>query len=200
MPVSHTAHPSIVDIRSRRSCWYAALAALVGLALLSGWLAARGPVVAVYATTDFTHLPGAAGPSTSPAASDGCASIRKVGDSKELVEEECGSQASTFRVIGRVSDTSQCVGDADLIYTWSTQMLSGAVCLDYDWTHGQCLLITADTASKADCLIPGAVQPDQAIIGAVDVSYCCSGGIPHPVRHFAVCTTPGNESGERSMR
>lgn len=168
--------------------WLVLLVVLTVLPLGCAVLGTRGPAVAVYASADFTHL---------PAATDGCASIHQVGDSKELVEQACGSSASTFRVIGRVGESSQCVGDADLIYTWSSQMLSGAVCLDYDWTPGQCMLITPDTAAKSDCADSASVRPDGAIIGAVDVSYCRSGGIPHPVRHFAICTIPGNEPADR---
>lgn len=33
-----------------------------------------------------------------------------------LVDEPCGSIASTFRVIARVGNVSQCVRDADLTY------------------------------------------------------------------------------------
>jgi hypothetical protein len=39
------------------------------------------------------------------------------------VDEACGSRASTFHVIGRVADASQCVHDADLSYSWSTGVL-----------------------------------------------------------------------------
>ncbi len=146
-----TTVPGTMSRTDRAPRWLVLLVVLTVLALGCAVLGTRGPAVAVYASADFTHL---------PAATDGCASIHQVGDSKELVEQACGSSASTFRVIGRVGESSQCVGDADLIYTWSSQMLSGAVCLDYDWTPGQCMLITPDTAAKSDCADSASVRPD----------------------------------------
>lgn len=39
-------------------------------------------------------------------------------------------------MLAKVSQESQCVGDSDMIYNRSSHPLSGAVCLDYDWTPG----------------------------------------------------------------
>ncbi len=91
---------------------------------------------------------------------------------------------------GWAGDASQAVRDADLTYKSS----SGAVCLDYDWAANQCLHITKGAVSKVDCLHRGAVLPDFAIIGAVDVTYCREGGIAHSVRHFTVCTLAGDKN------
>ena len=79
--------------------------------------------------------------------------------------------------------------DADLIYSSS----SGAVCLDYDWAADQSLQITNDAVSKVNCADRGAMLPEVAIIGAVDVTYCREGGIAHSVRHFTVCTRRGQK-------
>ncbi len=98
--------------------------------------------------------------------------------------------ASTFRVIARVGNVSQCVRDADLTYSSS----SGAVCLDYDWAPNQCLQITDAAVSKVNCADRGAVLPDVAIIGDADLTYCREGGIAHSVRHFTVCTLAGDKN------
>lgn len=147
----------------------------------------------VYPTTDFARLPVSATTLTL-AAPASCVSISHVNGSLKLVDEACGSPASTFRVIARVADVSQCVHDADLTYSWSSGPKSGAVCLDYDWVADQCLQITGESVSKVNCADRGAVRPQLAIIGAVDVSYCREGGIAHRVRHFTVCTLAGDKN------
>ena len=146
--------------------WPLALAAVSVTALAFAMLAVTRPQTVVYPTTDFAGLPLTAATLT-PAASSSCVSLGIVDGSPTPVGQPCGSPASTFRVIGRVSDVSQCVHDADLTYSWSSGPTSGAICLDYDWVAGQCLHIASDTVDKVDCTRHGAVQPEMAIIGAV---------------------------------
>jgi hypothetical protein len=172
--------------------WPIALAALTITALLIGWLGPGGPQVVVYPTTDFARLPISATAAT-PSAAASCVSARHVDGSLKFVDQACGSAASAFRVIGRVADVAQCVPDADLTYSWSSGWKSGAVCLDYDWVADQCLQITKESVAKVNCADRGAVRPQMAIIGAVDVSYCREGGIAHRVRHFTVCTLAGDK-------
>jgi len=127
---------------------------------------------------------------SAPAKAPPCVSLRGV---IGPVDEPCGTPASTFRVIGRVAQASQCVPDADLTYSWTAAQSSGTMCLDYDWVADQCLHISDNAVSKVDCTDRAAVRPQLAIIGAVDVSYCLGGGIAHRVRHFTVCTLAGNK-------
>jgi hypothetical protein len=180
----------------RRGFWYRwrwpiAFAAVTVTALVIPWLAVSGPRAVVYPTTDFARLPTMSSP---PAAAQSCVAMRQLAGALKLVDETCGSPASTFRVIGRVADASQCVHDADLTYSWSSGANSGTVCLDYDWTADQCLRIGSDAVSKVNCANRGAVRPERAVIGAVDVSYCREGGIAHPVRRFTVCTLAGDKN------
>lgn len=174
--------------------WPLALAAVAVPALVLAGLGALRTQVVVYPTTDFARLPTGAVTSATPAGPISCVSVWRVNGSSKLVDEACGSPASTFRVIGRVGNVSQCVYDADLTYSWSSVGASGAVCLDYDWAANQCLQITSNAVSKVDCSERGAVRPEMAVIGAVDVSYCREGGIAHSVRHFTVCTLAGNKN------
>jgi hypothetical protein len=172
--------------------WPIALFALATAVVLVGWLGPGGPQIVVYPTTDLARLPvSAADPVPAPPSS--CASLRQVNGSPQLVDETCGTPASTYRVIDRVAAESQCVHDADLTLSWSSGGKSAATCLDYDWVAGQCLLIANQSVNKVDCTRPGAVQPQMAVIGAVDVSYCREGGIAHRVRHFTVCTLAGDK-------
>jgi hypothetical protein len=173
--------------------WPIALAAVTIAALVFAVMGPGGPQVVVYPTTDFARLPVSATTLTL-AAPASCVSISHVNGSLKLVDEACGSPASTFRVIARVADVSQCVHDADLTYSWSSGPKSGAVCLDYDWVADQCLQITGESVSRVNCADRGAVRPQLAIIGAVDVSYCREGGIAHRVRHFTVCTLAGDKN------
>jgi hypothetical protein len=174
--------------------WPLVLAAVTVTAIVFAGLGGLRPQVVVYPTTDFARLPTNAATSATPVAPISCVSVRRVNGSPKLVGEACGSPASTFRVIGRVGNVSQCVHDADLTYSWSSGPKSGAVCLDYDWAAGQCLQITSNAVSKVDCTKRGAVQPEMAIIGAVDVTYCREGGIAHAIRRFTVCTLAGNKN------
>jgi hypothetical protein len=167
--------------------WPLALGAVTVVALVFASLATLKSPAVVYPTTDFAHLPTGGTESGTSATPISCVSVSNGNGSAKLVGETCGSSASTFRVIGRASNSSLCVRDAD--NTYSTP--SGAVCLDYDWTGGQCLDITKSAVSKVDCAKPGAVRPEMAIIGAVDVTYCREGGIAHSVRQFTVCTQAG---------
>jgi len=173
--------------------WIIAFAALAVTALALPWFGASGSQVVVYPTTDFARLPVRATALT-PATPESCVSIQRVDATPKLVDEACGSSASTFRVIGRVANASQCVRDADLTYSSSVGPMPGAVCLDYDWAPDQCLHIADDAVAKVNCADRGAVRPEVAIVGAVDVSYCRDGGIAHPVRHFTVCTLAGDKN------
>jgi hypothetical protein len=172
--------------------WPTAFAGVALTVAVIGWLGPGGPQIVVYPTTDFTRLPVTAAAPV-PGAPSSCASLRQVNGSPQLVDETCGTPASTYRVIDRVAAESQCVHDADLTLSWSAGGKSAATCLDYDWVVGQCLLIAGQSVDKVDCTRPGAVQPQMAIIGAVDVSYCREGGIAHRVRHFTVCTLAGDK-------
>jgi len=192
----HIGH--VEDSQDRSSRWgrLVILAFASVAALVLGTLALSKPQVVVYPTTDFTRLPTSATGSVTPAAPASCVSIRQVNGSPKLANERCGSAASTFRVIGRVSDVSQCAPDADLTYHSATD----AVCLDYDWAAKQCLEISSNAVAKVDCAKRGAVQPEVAIIGAVDVTYCREGGIAHSVRHFTVCTLAGDKDCKGTKR
>lgn len=150
------------------------------------------PAVEIYPTTDFTRLPVSVA-SLAVQAPQSCASIQQVGEVSTLVDQRCGSPASTYRVLNRVAATSQCVRDVDLTYTWTAGGKSGVACLDYDWVAGQCLHISQQSVLKVNCLQRGAVQPQMAVIGAVDVSYCKEGGIAHRARHFTICTLSGDK-------
>lgn len=147
----------------------------------------ESPVV-VYASTDFTQLPAGRDDGNSTGQAQ-CVSVDTTVEPPVVNEQTCGSSQSTFRVIDRVGHDSDCVSDADVIYSWASGAVLGALCLDYDWGNGQCLRITEHTAAKALCSESDVVRPQFAVIGAVDVSYCPSGGIAHPVRRYTICTS-----------
>lgn len=180
----------------RRWGWPITLGVLMFTALVCAVTPVFHSPVVVYPTTDFARLPTSpTGPATDHALA--CASIRRGPRGPELAEQMCGSPASALRVLARVGDKTQCVGDADLSFTQSAGAGAGAVCLDYDWVAGQCLHITDDDVSKVSCAQPRAVQPEIAVIGAVDVSYCRESGIAHSIRHFTVCTLAGDKDCKR---
>jgi len=172
---------------------------IVTAALVIPFAGARGPQVVIYPTRDFAQLPVSANAAIDPTRPLACVSIAHGGGLPKLVDRVCGSPDSTFRIIDRVSDVSKCVRDADQTYTWRSGSNSGAVCLDYDWAENQCLHISKTLVSKVGCTQPGAVLPEMAIIGAVDVSYCREGGIAHAVRHFTVCVLAGKNCKDKAI-
>jgi hypothetical protein len=181
---------------ARRWRWVIVIATALVAAVTFTLLVWGRPQVVVYPTTDFAGLPISAA-SSAPAKAPSCVSLRGVNGVTGPVDEPCGTPASTFRVIGRVAQASQCVPDADLTYSWTANRSSGTMCLDYDWVADQCLRISDNAVSKVDCTDRAAVRPELAIIGAVDVSYCLGGGIAHRVRHFTVCTLAGDKDCNR---
>jgi hypothetical protein len=86
---------------------------------------------------------------------------------------------------------SECVDDVDVRYSMVANGNAMTLCLDYDWAAGQCITITAQYAAKSECTTkPGNVRPQIVVSGAVDSSYCESGGVVHPVRKFTMCVRP----------
>lgn len=77
--------------------WPIALTAVTVTALVLAVLAALGPRVVVYPTTDFAHLPISTTTSTTPAVPQSCVSIQHVNGSPKLVGEAYGSLAAFMR-------------------------------------------------------------------------------------------------------
>jgi hypothetical protein len=174
MPV--TTRTRIVMFSTACAAGMATLAAITVLAL---------PSPRVFVTTEFAGYVPNQVPSSDSNQPDGCVAIEGSGAAARLFSRTCGATDSTYRILDRVSSPEKCVGDADMTHLGDGA--EGVLCLDYDWTPGQCLLIDTDRARNALCSEVGAAHAANIVVGGVDVSYCPGGGLPHPVRKFTVC-------------
>jgi len=93
--------------------------------------------------------------------------------------------------VGTGSTTATCPGDVDNAFT---QVADGAapvaVCLDIDWTRGDCFELSG-TPVRVDCAAPPGgrtVRAAETLQGTVDAERCSTrAGLPYRVRDFIVC-------------
>jgi hypothetical protein len=152
----------------------------------------------LYQSNDFSHIqneyPKIAGSGTVSSASGGnsCVKVLTENSYPVIQSEECGSTESVYRIVERVPRASNCFKDSDVTYSWKPGGVEETLCLDYDWTSKDCMIITLHNAAKGPCGgNSSAVRAETVVLGAVDISYCKFGGIPHPVRRFTVCVAQG---------
>ncbi|WP_420915339.1 LppU/SCO3897 family protein [Mycobacteroides chelonae] len=157
-------------------------------ALFIGFLVADHGTAPVYVTRDFQSIANEV--LNKGLGRDECVSIVGSAELPLVQAEPCGSSASTYRVVQHANSPAGCVSDVDIAYSYATDTARGALCMDYDWSAGHCMTISEKAVSKDSCAELGSVKPTFVVVGGVDVSYCRSGGVPHPIRRFTVCTSP----------
>lgn len=157
-------------------------------ALFIGFLAADHGSAPVYVTRDFQSI--ASEMLNRGLDRDECVSIVGSAELPLVQTEDCGSAASTYRVVQHANSSAGCISDVDIAYSYTTDTARGALCMDYDWSAGHCMAISENFVSKQSCAELGSVKPAFVVVGGIDVSYCRSGGVPHPIRRFTVCTSP----------
>ncbi|WP_420196500.1 LppU/SCO3897 family protein [Mycobacteroides abscessus] len=148
---------------------------------------------AVFSSKNFSHIDNET-PSGS-SLNDCVAALSP--ENLQVTSVPCGSPESTYRIVQRVANSSECPADSDLKYSWGSAPVAGALCLDYDWTADSCIRIEPDYAVKEKCLTGSSttqsVRPELVVTGTSEMKYCRIGGIPHPIRKFTVCTVPGQK-------
>lgn len=157
-------------------------------ALFVGFLASDHGKASVYVTRDFQSIANEV--PNKGLARDECVSIAGTAELPLVQAEACGSATSTYRIVQRASSAKGCISDVDIAYSYTTDTTSGALCMDYDWSTEHCMAISENSVSKEPCVELGSVKPTFVVVGGIDVSYCRSGGVAHPIRRFTVCTTP----------
>ncbi|WP_441338888.1 LppU/SCO3897 family protein [Mycobacteroides abscessus] len=108
-----------------------------------------------------------------------------------IVATDCESTASNYRVVQVVGDPSQCVADVDQKYYHNGADGERTVCLDYAWDGQNCLSIASWVAVRVSCddIARGDREhPVKLILNSRDLTGCPSGGFPHPIRRFTICT------------
>ncbi|WP_081343067.1 LppU/SCO3897 family protein [Mycobacteroides chelonae] len=170
----------------------AAMGAILSVIVLSG---CQSPEPAE-AGPSFAKIPGqfpdpatttAAGAEDAPVGS--CARITGKRTNAVMVLTKCDSTNATHRIVQRVVEPKDCVGDVDRRYYRNTAAGEWTACLDIYWANPGCLSI-ADEATRAvacdDTTAPRRYRATKLILGVSNADMCP--GYAHPVRRFTVCT------------
>lgn len=149
-------------------------------------------------STDFSNIPGEFpippintdnGQSEAPVG--GCVNLIGPGINALLKLVDCGSPLNTYRIIQRVNTPQECVSDSDRTYYHNSKQTGQfTACLDLVWDGSSCISL-GQPVTKVACNDPGApkkIKPLKVVLNTINVDDCPSGGYPHPVRRFAICT------------
>lgn len=132
-------------------------------------------------------IPGAA---IAPVAA--CVSFEGPSNNATLKIVDCGSPTNGFKVIQRVSTPDQCPADVAQKFYMNPDEGQFTACLDYAWSANDCLSIGKVTAVRAACddpSKPNREKPLKVILNTTTNAGCGpTGGFPHAVRKFTVCT------------
>ncbi|WP_235071234.1 hypothetical protein [Mycobacteroides abscessus] len=97
-----------------------------------------------------------------------------------------------YKVIQRVSTPDQCPADVAQKFYMNPDEGQFTACLDYAWSASDCLSIGKVTAVRAACddtSKPNREKPLKVILNTTTNTGCGpTGGFPHAVRKFTVCT------------
>lgn len=114
--------------------------------------------------------------------------------SAEIRQVACGDVNSRYKVTELASAGGHCPGDVDRA---EHRTLPGGVdetlCLDIDWTVGECLDLVGDQVTRVDCAAeaPGRVRVLEIRHDTTDVNVCTIGdrGVVYDERRFVVCVS-----------
>lgn len=106
----------------------------------------------------------------------------------------CGDVNSRYKVTELASVGGHCPGDVDRA---QPRTLPGGVdqtlCLDIDWTVGECLDMDGDAVRHVDCAadVPGRVRVLEIRHDTTDVNVCTIGdrGVVYDERRYVVCVS-----------
>ncbi|MEV0855280.1 LppU/SCO3897 family protein [Nocardia fluminea] len=112
----------------------------------------------------------------------------------DIRQVACGDINSHYKVAELASAGGHCPGDVDRA---QPRTLPGGVdqtlCLDIDWTVGECLDMAGDAARHVDCAadVPGRVRVLEIRHDTTDVNVCTIGdrGVVYDERRYVVCVS-----------
>ena len=142
---------------------------------------------------DFSQIPGQFPPQAlnvpgeSIAPVGACVSFEGPSTNTTLKVVDCGSPNNGYTVIQRVSTPDQCPADVAQKFYMNPDEGQFTACLDYAWSSADCLSIGKVSAVRAKCddvTRPNREKPVNVILN----TDCPTGGFPHAVRKFTVCT------------
>lgn len=134
--------------------------------------------------------PGIPGASIAPVGA--CVSFEGPSSNASLKVVDCGSPTNGFKVIQRVSTPDQCPADVAQKFYMNPDEGQFTACLDFAWSAKDCLSVGKVTAVRAACDDTSKLnreKPLKVILNTTTNAGCRpTGGFPHAVRKFAVCT------------
>ena len=121
-----------------------------------------------------------------------CVMVSGSTDSPLLAPVACGSAKSSYRVTSTAATPDECTSDSDYVYDESSRVDSagpGALCMDVDWTEGQCYDLDAENPVRVDCTAPGkrVEKVGATLQGTIDDWDCPEDGVAYSERTFVVC-------------
>ncbi|CQA07877.1 Uncharacterised protein [Mycobacteroides abscessus subsp. abscessus] len=135
------------------------------------------------------QAPGIPGASIAPVGA--CVSLDGPSTAAKLKVVDCGSPSNGYKVIQRVPTPAECPADVDHKFYMYPDEGEFTACLDYAWSANDCLSIGKVTAVRAACddaSKPKREKPLNLVLNTTTNADCPTGGFPHPVRRFTVCT------------
>lgn len=123
-----------------------------------------------------------------------CVSITGPSRNEAIVQQvNCGDKSAAYRIFQLAEQPGDCAVDSDQRYApRRTDEGSLILCLDYNWAHGLCIFPGNSHglwhAVRDDCR-SGGEQPIEVRYDTANAQGCPTGGYPHQVRRFTVCST-----------
>ncbi|WP_051027635.1 LppU family putative lipoprotein [Nocardia higoensis] len=120
-----------------------------------------------------------------------CVNLGGTEENATIERAACGSPASNYVVIDKVSNSDECIADIDGWYAETLDdVQTGALCLDYDWVIGGCMDMGADSPYRIACTEPAVegVRVTAIVHSTSDLGACASGvGYQYTERNKVVC-------------
>lgn len=122
-----------------------------------------------------------------------CVHLHTTATHMQLSKAKCGASDNNYFVIQQVRQHTDCVSDTEQRY-WDNNSADGGewtACLDYYWARGNCLSIGKYEATRVRCddrSHPNREKPLSVILNTTTNAGCPTGGFPHAVRKFTICT------------
>jgi len=135
---------------------------------------------------------GAAGSLSVDASVGDCVHVTGSTSSPNVTKVACGSTDSNYKVTSTAATSDACTGDSDYVYYETSRLSStqyGALCMDVDWSEGQCFDVAAANPVRVACTASGAdvERVGKTLQGTSDNSGCPDGGVSYKDRKFVVC-------------
>lgn len=104
----------------------------------------------------------------------------------------CADKSAAYRIFQLAEQADDCAVDSDQRYAPRQKDEGNLIlCLDYNWAHGLCIFPGSSHglwhAVRDDCK-SGGQRPIEVQYDTANAQRCATGGYPHQVRRFTICS------------